>query len=70
MIGPRHEIARLQSVFYRDMFYKMLRWLVGSLIVIYLLIAAIIYTILFQPTISFYANTVSGRIMPMPDAEA
>lgn len=66
MIAPRHQIARLQSDFYRDQFHRMLRWLIISLVIIFLLIAGIVYTILFQPKIPYYANTIDGRIMDMP----
>ncbi len=66
MIGARHEIARLQSDFYRDQFRKILHWLVMSLIIIFLLIGAIIYKILDRPPQGYYANTTNGKILPMP----
>lgn len=66
MLGQRREIARLQSDFYRDQFRKMLRWLVGSTVIIYLLIAVIIYFILQKSPQQYYANTTEGKIMPMP----
>ena len=65
MLASREEIARLQSDFFRDKYRKTLRWLMVSVLVIYLLIAAIIYTILFQPKQYYYANTTDGRIIPM-----
>lgn len=66
MLGQRHEIARLQSDFYRDQFRKILRWLLGSLLIMFVLLAIIIYLILFQPTIHYYANTTEGKIFSMP----
>lgn len=69
MLGQRREIARLQSDFYRDQFRKILHWLVGALLIILILIAGIIYLILFEPPIHFYANTTDGKILPMPPAK-
>lgn len=67
MLGPRHEIARLQGDFYRDQFRKVLRWLVVTMVIIFLLIAAICYDIfLSQPEVHYYANTIDGRILDMP----
>jgi uncharacterized membrane protein (DUF106 family) len=66
MLGARHEIARLQSDFYRDQFRKILRWIMYAMVIIFLLIAAIIYFILFQPKQSYFANTVDGKILTMP----
>lgn len=66
MLGQRHEIARLQSDFYRDQFRKILRWLIGSICIMFLLIAAIVYAIFFQPTVDYYANTSDGKILDMP----
>lgn len=70
MLGSRHEIARLQSDFYRDQFRKMLRWLVYSIAIIFILIAAIIYLIFVQPPESYYGNTTEGKILLMPGAVA
>ena len=69
MLGARHEIARLQSVFYREQFHKVLRWLIYSVAIIFFLIAIIIYLVLFQPAASYYGNTSEGRILPMPKAQ-
>lgn len=67
MLGSRHEIARLQGDFYRDQFRKILRWLVITVGIIFLLIGAIFYNIfLFQPEARYYANTIDGRILNMP----
>jgi hypothetical protein len=66
MLGRRSEIARLQSDFFRDQFRRMVRWLMMSVLVMLVLIAAIIYSILVQPSRSYYANTTEGRILLMP----
>ena len=66
MLGARHEIARLQSDFYRDQFRKILRWILYSLLISFLLIAAIIYLILFQPKQTYFSNTTDGKILAMP----
>ena len=66
MQGRRHEIARLQSDFYRDQFRKVLRWLIVSLVIIFALLALIIYFIFFQPAMHYYANTSDGKILNMP----
>jgi len=66
MIAPRHEIARLQSDFYRDQFHKLLRWLIISILIIFLLICGIAYLILFKSPVPYYANTIDGRILTMP----
>lgn len=67
MLGSRQEIAWLQSNFYRDAFRKILRWLIISIVIIFLLIAAIVYCIFFQPTVYYYANTIDGKILDMPE---
>ena len=67
MLGQRHEIARLQSDFYRDQFRKILRWLVIAVFTILILVSAIIYLILFHPADRYYANTVDGIILAMPN---
>jgi hypothetical protein len=66
MLGQRHEIARLQSDFYRDHYRKTLRWLMGSVFIMFVLIAIIIYLILFQPVQQYYGNTTDGKILAMP----
>ncbi|VVC76688.1 hypothetical protein AQUSIP_20120 [Aquicella siphonis] len=66
MLGKRHEIAWLQSGFYREKFRKVLRWLTVSVFIMFFLIGAIIYVVLFQPTVHYYANTIDGKIMDMP----
>lgn len=67
MLGPRHEIARLQSDFFRDQFRKVLRWLTITIIIIFLLLAGVFYVLFFfQPEVRYYANTVNGKILDMP----
>lgn len=68
MIAPRHEIARLQSDFYRDQFRKILRWLIAAVFIMFAMIAVIIYLILFQPAQLYFANTSEGKILDMPVA--
>ena len=68
MIGQRNEIASLQSDFYRDQFRKILHWIVISIGIIFFLMAAICYAIFFEPTVYYYANTVDGKILNMPQA--
>lgn len=68
MLGDRREIARLQSDFYRVQYQRMLRWLFGSITIMFLLIAGIIYLILVKPVQPYYANTTNGKILAMPIA--
>lgn len=65
MIGNRRTLARLQSDFYRDSYYRMLRWLFISLSIILLLISLIIYYMLFTSPLHYYATTTTGQIIPM-----
>ena len=65
----KHEIARLQSDFYRDQ-YRKIRWLMGSVIIMFLLIAAIFYSILALPPQAYYGNTTDGKILPMPGVKS
>lgn len=65
MIGRKHEIARLQSDFYRDCYYKMLRNIIISAFVIFILIFAIIYYILFTVPPEYYGTATTGQIIPM-----
>jgi hypothetical protein len=66
MLGRRHELSRLQSDFYRDQFRKILRWLVVSIVMIVALLLVIAYLVLFRPPIRYYANTIDGQILEMP----
>jgi hypothetical protein len=68
MLGGRHQIARLQSDFYRDQFRKMLRVLMCSLVIIFVLLALIIYSLIAQTSSKYYANTLVGQVFPMPQA--
>jgi len=69
MLGSRQEIARLNSDFYRDQFHKILRGVMVSVMIIFLLIAALTYVIFFyQPSLQYYANTTDGKILNMPPA--
>jgi hypothetical protein len=65
MIGRKHQLARLQSDFYRDNYYKMLRGIMVSAVVIFLLIIAIIYYVLFTAPPQYYGTATSGQIIPM-----
>jgi len=65
MIGRRHEIARMQSDFYRDNYRKILRWLFICVIIMIVLIVAILYLILYRPAQQYYANTVDGKVIPL-----
>lgn len=66
MQGSRIQIARLQSNFYREQFHKLMRWLFVFTIIIFALIATILYFIFFEPTRQYYGNTVDGKILTMP----
>lgn len=70
MLGNRQSIASLQSDFYRLKFHKILRWLLFSVCIIFMLIAAIVYLLLFVQPETYYANTTSGKILNMPPAKA
>lgn len=70
MLGQRQERANLQSNFYWLKFRKILHWLIAACAIIYLLIAAIVYCILFAPSQHYYGNTTEGKILTMPPAQA
>ena len=65
MIAPRYAIPRFQSDFYRDSYYKMLRWLIVCLFIILILIGAIFYFVIFTDQRSYYASTTTGQIIPL-----
>lgn len=65
MIGQQHEIARLQSDFYRTQYLKIVRWLNISIVIMIALICAIIYFIFVAPPTDYYATTTTGQIIPM-----
>ncbi|OGT47757.1 MAG: hypothetical protein A3E83_04960 [Gammaproteobacteria bacterium RIFCSPHIGHO2_12_FULL_41_20] len=64
MLARRHEIARLQSDFYRRCYRKSLWALLISIVIMFLLIVTIIYLILFQPARHYYISTTEGEIIP------
>ncbi len=65
MLGPRSDIARLQSDFYRDCYHMVLKWLIVESIIILLLIVGIIFFVVAQPVPQYYATTSAGLIIPM-----
>jgi hypothetical protein len=65
MIGERHTIARLQSDFYRDSYYKVMNGLFIEIVIMLILILAIIYHIIIHPPQHFYASTLEGRILTL-----
>jgi intracellular multiplication protein IcmL len=65
MLGRRHEVARMQSDFYRINYHRILRALIVSIIIMVLLICAIIYKVLFVPSERYYATTTQGQIIPL-----
>lgn len=65
MIGYRKNMPSMQSDFFRDSYYKMLRWLLGSLVINLLLILVVLYYVLFAEPVHYYANTTTGQIIPM-----
>ena len=65
MIGSKHEVAHMQSDFYRDKYRRILHGFFLSTVLMVLLILAIIYLILFKPSPNYYATTTEGKIIPM-----
>jgi len=65
MLGEKHQIARMQSDFYKDWYHKILRGLIISSAIILCLVVAIIYFVLFSPEQTYYATTTEGQIIPM-----
>lgn len=68
MIGNRDQLATFKVDFYQVHFHKMLRGLSWLLILMILLIAGIIYLILFKPLPNYYGSTTKGQIISMPPA--
>lgn len=66
MIAPRKDIARLQSTFYRDQYHKLMNILIVCMLIMFGLVAAIIYDVLHKAPLSYYANTTEGEILDMP----
>lgn len=65
MIGRRHEIAWLQSGFYRDSYHRILLGLFISVSVMVVLICAILYYVVVNPPARYYATTTDGKIIQM-----
>jgi hypothetical protein len=65
MIGQRYQIARFQSDFYKECYYKVLRWLFIEVAIMIILILAIIYHILLHAPQLYFANTTSGQLMAL-----
>lgn len=65
MICDREDSPRMQSDFFRDSYYKLLHWLLISILVILLLILSIIYYVIFTDPHQYYASTTAGEIIPM-----
>ena len=65
MIAGNREQARMQSDFYRDWYYKLLRLLVIESAIMLALILAILYLVFFQPPPQFYATATSGKLVPL-----
>lgn len=66
MRGRGHQVAHLQSDFYRYKFRKILNWLFVCVFVIFTQIAVILYLIYFAPAQQYYGNTTDGKILLMP----
>lgn len=69
MLAQKREIASLQSDFYRNKFRKTLRRLIISFCLIVILIAVIIYLVLFKAAPNYYATTTEGQIIPLVVSE-
>jgi hypothetical protein len=65
MIGNRQQQAIFQSDFYRHNYHKVLNGLIFYCFIILLLIAAIIYFVLLQPSTPYYGTSLSGQIIAM-----
>jgi hypothetical protein len=65
MIGQRHQLARLQSDFYRDCFYKALNWLIIEIVIMLILTACIIYHVVVHPAQHYYAAALGGQLMAL-----
>ena len=65
MMTNRQGNARLQSDFYRDHYYKLLRSILVFMVVIFLLSLAIIYFVVFTDPRQYYGTAFSGQIIKM-----
>ncbi len=63
MITNRQANARLQSDFYRDHYYKLLRSILLFMAIILCLSVAIIYFVVFTVPPQYYGTTTSGQII-------
>lgn len=66
MLGSKHQLAGMNSDFYRDQFRRILRWLMVAISVIFIQIVVIIYFVFYLPPQLYYANTTEGKILSMP----
>lgn len=65
MITERLRSPRYHSDFYRDSYHKVLNGLIISSIIIIMLIAAIIYFILFRAEPNYYGTSLGGQLIQM-----
>lgn len=70
MIGRRHEIAWLQSDFYRVTYRRIILALLLSVSIMMILIGVILYLILVNPSARYFATTTQGKIIPMAPSQA
>lgn len=68
MITDRLRNPRYQSDFYRDSYHKVLNGLIISCVIIVILIAAIIYFILFRAEPNYYGTSLGGQLIQMNKA--
>ena len=65
MVGTRQQQASYYSDFYRNSYHKVMNVLIMLCFFILVLIAGIIYLVLFQAPVHYYATTLSGQIISM-----
>jgi hypothetical protein len=65
MITSRQANARLQSDFYRDHYYKLLRSILLFMVIILCLTLTIIYFVVFTVPPQYYGTATSGQIIKM-----
>jgi hypothetical protein len=63
MIATRAETPHYQSIFFRNNYHRVLRWLILEAIIILGLIAVILYYIFFRPPTNYYVTTTSGQVI-------
>lgn len=54
------------SVFYRDSYARVARWVLYEVIILLLLILAIMYIVFFPPKPEYFLTTTGGTTMPLP----